>query len=49
MTDAFWEFIKDAGLADEYQRKIKKVNLKDILRVRDKYLNKNYTMTVLSS
>lgn len=45
---AFWEFIKDAKMADQYGKSVKKVAKKDIIRVRDKYLNKNYTMVVLS-
>ena len=45
---AFWDFIKDAKLADLYTREINKVTKKDITRVRNRYLNKNYTMVVLS-
>jgi predicted Zn-dependent peptidase len=45
---AFWEFIKDAKLADLYRKNIKKVTKKDITRVRNKFLDKNYTMVVLS-
>lgn len=45
---AFWEFIKDAKLADQYTKNIRKVTKKDIIRVRNKYLDKNYTMVVLS-
>ncbi len=45
---AFWENIKEAKLADEYQKQINKVTVKDIIRVRNKYFNKNYTMTVIS-
>jgi zinc protease len=45
---AFWEFIKDVKLADQYTKNIRKVTKKDIIRVRNKYFNKNYTMVVLS-
>jgi len=47
-TLAEWEFIKDAKLADSYLKDVKKVSKKDILRVRSKFLNENYTMVVLS-
>lgn len=45
---AFWEFIKDATMGNEYMKTIKSVSKKDILRVANKYLDK-YTMTVLES
>ena len=44
---AFWELIKDASLAKEYLKKVKKVKKEDIARVVNKYLNKNYTMAVI--
>ncbi|MFH1063933.1 MAG: pitrilysin family protein [Candidatus Woesearchaeota archaeon] len=45
---AEWEFIKDARLADDYLRQVKRVSKSDIKRVRNKFLTKNYTMVVLS-
>jgi predicted Zn-dependent peptidase len=45
---AFWEFIRDAKLADSYKDKIKKVSKQDIIRVRDRFLDENYTMVVIS-
>ena len=44
---AFWQMVKDANLTKTYINKIKKVSRKDIIKVVDKYLNKNYTLTVL--
>ena len=44
---AFWETIKEAGLAGEYINKIKKITKKELIRTVDKYLNKNYTLVVL--
>lgn len=44
---AFWHMVKDADLAKDYIRKIKKVTKKDIIKVANKYLNKNYTLAVL--
>ena len=44
---AFWQMIKDANLAKDYINKIKKVTKTDIKKAVDKYLNKNYTLTVL--
>jgi predicted Zn-dependent peptidase len=43
----FWQMVKDANLAKNYINKIKKVTKKDIIKVVDRYLNKNYTLTVL--
>jgi len=40
--------MKDAKLADQYLKNIKKITKKDIIRVRDRYFDGNYTMTVLS-
>jgi len=45
---AFWESISDASLADMYTKKIKMVTKKDIIRVRNKFLNRNFTMVVIS-
>ncbi len=45
---AEWEFIKDAKLADDYLKRVKRVSKKDITRVRDKFLDENYTVIVLS-
>lgn len=44
---SFWHMVKNADLAGDYINKIKKVTKKDITKVVDKYLNKNYTLTVL--
>ena len=41
---AFWQTIKDARLADNYIKNIKKVKINDIKRVAKRYLNKNYTL-----
>ncbi|MFC1741843.1 M16 family metallopeptidase [Nanoarchaeota archaeon] len=45
---AAWEFIKDAKLADKYLKDIRKVKKADIIRARNKYLDKNHTMIVIS-
>jgi predicted Zn-dependent peptidase len=45
---AFWQFIGDAKLADRYLAKIKRVSVKDIIKVRNRYMSKNHTMIVLS-
>src|SRR3989338_8343878 len=44
---AFWETIKNASLADNYIKSIKKVSLNDVKRVAGKYLNKFYTLVVI--
>jgi predicted Zn-dependent peptidase len=44
---AFWEFIKDAKLADSYRSSIKKVTKKDIIRVRNRFLSRNHTLVVI--
>ena len=44
---AFWEFIKNAKLADEYTKKIKKVSITDIMKTKKQYFKNNYTMVVL--
>ena len=44
---SFWTFIGDPALSKTYLKNIKKVTKDDILRVSKKYLNKNYTMTIL--
>ena len=44
---AFWETIKNASLADNYIKSIKKVSLNDVKRVAGKYLNKFYTWIVI--
>ena len=46
-NQAFWETIKDASLANNYIKNIKKVKVNDVKRVAKKYLNKNYTLTVI--
>ncbi len=43
----FWQMVKDANLAGNYIKEIKKVTKKDIIKVVDKFLNKNYTLTVI--
>ncbi len=44
---AFWDFIKDEKMTKEYMYRIRQVTKKDILKARDKYLNKNYTLILL--
>lgn len=44
---AFWETIKNASLADNYIKNIKKVSINDVKRVSGKYLNKIYTLIVI--
>lgn len=44
----FWETVKDAKLAEEYIKNIKKVSIADVLKARNKYLNDNYTLVVIS-
>ena len=44
---AFWETIKDAKLANSYIKNVRKVTVKDVERIVDKYLTKNYTMVVI--
>ncbi|MBN1544559.1 insulinase family protein [Candidatus Woesearchaeota archaeon] len=44
---AFWEFIRDAKLADQYIKNIREVTKDDILRVRDRFLHRNYTMVII--
>jgi len=46
-TFAVWETIKDARLANEYIKNIKKVSIGDIKRVSRKYLNDKYTLVVI--
>jgi zinc protease len=46
---AFWEFIGDAKMSGEYLKKVRKVTVKDIIRVRNKYFKDNYTMIRLES
>lgn len=43
----FWEMIKDASLAKDYIKNIKKVEINDVKRAAKKYLNKNYTLVVI--
>jgi len=45
---AFWEFINDARLADKYLRDIRKVTKNDLVRVRDRFMHKNYTQIIIS-
>ena len=44
---AFLESIKDASLANDYIRSIKKVTADDVKRVAKKYLNDKYTLVVV--
>ena len=44
---AFWETIKNSSLANNYMENIKKVKINEVKRVAKKYLNKNYTLTVI--
>lgn len=44
---AFWEMIKDAKLAEEYIKNVKKVSINDVKRVAKKYLNDKYTLVVI--
>ena len=44
---AFWETIKNASLADNYIKNIKKVKLNDVKKVSRKYLNNFYTLIVI--
>jgi predicted Zn-dependent peptidase len=44
---AFWESLGDARLADRYTKEVKKVTKKDIIRVRNRFFDKNYTMVVI--
>ena len=44
---AVWETIKDARLADDYIKNIKKVTVDDIKQVAAKYLSENYTLIVI--
>ena len=48
-TLAFWEMIGDAGLANRYISEVKKVSVRDVIRVRNKYFKNNYTMVRLES
>jgi len=43
----FWETIKDAKLAKDYTKNIKKVTKKDIINTTKKYLTKNYALAVI--
>jgi len=45
--NSFWEMIKDAMLAKNYIKEIKKIKKKDIARVANKYLTKKYTLAVI--
>ena len=44
---AVWETIKDAGLANEYIKNIKKVPIGDVKRIAKRYLNDKYTLVVI--
>jgi predicted Zn-dependent peptidase len=46
-TLGFWDYSSDSRLADQYVKKIQKVTIKDVIRVRNKYIGKNYTMTLI--
>ena len=44
---AFWETIKDSKYAESYLKNIRKIGVKDVEMVVDKYLTENYTMIVI--
>tara|TARA_Y100000310_G_scaffold343217_1_gene449846 strand:- start:6580 stop:7788 length:1209 start_codon:yes stop_codon:yes gene_type:complete len=44
---SFWELIGDAKLSDSYLKKIKAVTRDDVTRVSRKFLNENYTLTLI--
>ena len=44
---AVWETIKDARLANEYLKNVKKVSIDNIKRISRKYLNDKYTLVVI--
>ncbi len=44
---SFWEYIKDAELLNKYINNIKKVSLKDIKNIVNKYLNEDYTSVII--
>ncbi|MBI4739317.1 insulinase family protein [Candidatus Woesearchaeota archaeon] len=44
---AFWESVSSAKDAESYLKDVEKVSKADVLRVAQRYLNKNYTMTVV--
>ncbi|MBI2655516.1 insulinase family protein [Candidatus Woesearchaeota archaeon] len=44
---AVWETIKDARLAGEYLKNVKKVSVSDIKRISRRYLNDKYTLVVI--
>ena len=44
---AVWETIKDARLAHNYLKNIRKVKMSDVKRVAKKYLNEKYTLVVI--
>lgn len=44
---AVWETIKDARLAEEYIKNIKKVSVEDVRRVAREYLNERYNLVVI--
>src|SRR3989344_3548665 len=44
---AVWETIKDARLADEYLKNVKKVSVSDIKRIARKHLNDKYTLVII--
>jgi predicted Zn-dependent peptidase len=43
----FWHLVKDVALAKDYINNIKKITKKDIIKIVDKYLNKNYALAVI--
>ena len=46
-NNAYWESIKDASLAEDYIKNIKKVSINDVKRISKKYFNNNYTLVVI--
>ena len=44
---AYWQQVKDAGLAKDYIKNIRKVTKNDIITAAKKYLTKNYALAVV--
>ncbi len=44
---SFWELIGDSNLTKTYIKEIKKITEKDIKNISKKYLNRNYTLTII--
>ena len=46
---AFWELVNKAEDVNNYLKKIKKITTTDVKKVVKKYLNKDYTLAVLTN